>query len=88
VDQRRRLQGLAGRLPGQPRPRQLVQVGIDERQEVRRRLGVARLRGLQDGSRRRFAWKGQRQPSKKWSGQPVRSLVYTLHKKSNDPVRS
>lgn len=55
VDQRRWLKSLAGRLPGQPGPRELVQLGINQRQEVRRGLAVPGLRRSEHRGRRRVA---------------------------------
>ena len=65
VDQRRRLQGLAGRLPCQSRPRELVQLGIDQRQEIRRRLPVPGLRRLEHRGHLGVAREGHRWPSKR-----------------------
>ena len=65
VDQRRRRQGLARRLSRQSRPRQLVQFGINQRQEVGHRLSVPGLGRLEHRGHLRVARVGHHWPGKK-----------------------
>jgi hypothetical protein len=56
-------QSLAGGLPRHPRPRELVQLGIDERQELRRRLSVPGLSRPEHDRDAGVARQGHRCPS-------------------------